>query len=94
MKTIAVPTRFMNAQRDVDGVIVDILVEKYGAKEVLLDTNIDWDAALFSSGFIHAIESGLTPVLSSIKKEEIHIAENFEYHHLLTEDFCYKVYFE
>ena len=84
----------MQAQRDIEGVIVDILVEKYGAKVVLLDTDIDWDAALFSKGFVNAIESGLTPILSTIKKEEIHYAINNEYHHLLTEDYCYKVYFE
>ena len=86
-------TRFMNGNIDVDGEIFDILVNEYGMKKIL-ESNFDTDNAVYSDGFIRAIEEGKVPTL------ELHPTDSHrfynelsEYHHVIINDDCFNVYF-
>lgn len=94
MKTQRVNTRFMQGNKDVDGIIFDILVEEYGMK-AFLESNFDTDNAIYSNGFISAIEKGLIPSLelNSTDSHRYH-NENEEYHHVIINDECFNVYFK
>jgi len=93
LRTRKKQTRFMNGNIDVDGVIFDILVDNYGMSEVC-SSNFDAENAIYSDGFIRAVESGKIPTL------ELHFTDSHrffndleEYHHVIINDECYNVYF-
>ena len=89
MEIQKVKTRSMDANRT--EIVFDILVEKYGMDKVCFD-EIDWLEALFSNGFMLAIKEGLTPELGSHKLsgESKYCGE---YHHLISNEICYVIYF-
>ena len=84
----------MNGNIDVDGDILDILIDAHGQREVLF-SDFDTDNAIYSDGFIKAIEEGKTPML------ELHPTDSHrfyneltEYHHVIINDECFNVYFK
>ena len=84
-----VNTRFMSGNKDNEGVVFNVLMNAYGKGAILSD--IDFDNAIYSNGFVSAIESGLIPELEIIpsfmpKKDK-------EYHHVIINDECYIMYF-
>jgi hypothetical protein len=83
-------TRFMNGNIDIDGEILDILIEEYGQKDVLF-SDFDTDNAIYSDGFISAIEEGLIPELELFESHKAKYDK--EYHHVIINDDCYVVYF-
>lgn len=92
MKTRKTTTRFMNGNIDVDGEILDILTSEFGMP-VVMECEINFDDAIYSDGFIHAIESGLIPQIDTISKSFERKKEG-EYHHLIYNDECYVIYFK
>ncbi len=92
MKTRKTTTRFMNGNIDVDGEILDILTAEYGMA-VAMECEINFDDAIYSDGFVHAIESGLIPQIDTISKSFERKKEG-EYHHLIYNDECYVIYFK
>lgn len=92
MTTRKVDTRFMRGNIDVDGCIFDILVDNFGMSAVCNST-ISFDEAIYSDGFICAIEEGKVPtsleVIENCKKNT-----SKEYHHVIYNDECYVMYFE
>lgn len=94
MKTRKAHTRFMIGNIDLDGEIFHILINEYGQKKVLL-SEFDTDDAIYSDGFISAIEAGKTPTLElhSTDSHRFH-NELKEYHHAIINDKCYNVYFK
>lgn len=94
MNTIKVNTRFMQGNKDVDCVIFDILVEEYGQEAVLL-SDFDTDNAIYSNGFIKAIEAGKIPTLELYNTDSYRFNNALtEYHHVIINDNCYNVYFK
>ena len=91
MKTRNTTTRFMNGNIDVDGEIMDILAAEYGMAAVM-ECEIDFSDAIYSDGFIHAIENDLTPQIDTIAKSFENKKEG-EYHHVIYNDECYVIYF-
>lgn len=87
-------TRFMNGNIDLDGDIFNILVDEHGMKSVL-DSDFDTDNAIYSNGFIKAIETGKIPMLE-LHQTDSHRSYNElnEYHHVIINDECYNVYFK
>lgn len=87
-------TRFMNGNIDLDGDILNILINEYGQKEVLF-SDFDTDNAIYSDGFIRAIENGKTPMLElcPLSSTQFH-NELKEYHHVIINDECFNVYFK
>jgi hypothetical protein len=67
MKTRKTTTRFMNGNIDVDGEILDILTSEFGMA-VIMECEVGFDDAIYSDGFVHAIESGLIPQIDTISK--------------------------
>jgi len=85
----AINTRFMQGNKDNEGIVLDVLLNAYGKAAILSD--IDFDNAIYSNGFISAIENGLIPELNTIpsylpKKDK-------EYHHIIINDECFIMYF-
>lgn len=72
--------------------IVDILAENYSYGEIF-SCEIDFNEAIFSSGFVHALELGLVPDLNKIEETGLRVRHG-EYHHVIYEDKCYNVYFK
>ena len=94
MKTKKVNTRFMEGNIDVDCIIFDIVCDSIGM-QAAMNIDFDFDNAIYSNGFISAINNGLVPDFSSIKKSKTtsnNINER-EYHHVICNDVCYVVYF-
>ena len=87
MKTYKVQHSHMDSNKDVEGVIFDILVDKYGQKTVC-ELDIDLDNAYMSNGFVNAINNGLTPMLPGM------VSESMEYHHVICGTECITLYFE
>ena len=85
-------TRFMNGNIDLDGEVLDILVEKYG-HGIVYSCGFDFSDALYSDGFVTAIEDDLTPIIDSITPSYIRKSED-EYHHVIFNNECYVMYFE
>lgn len=92
MKTRNTTTRFMNGNIDVDGEILDILTAEFGMA-VIMECEIDFSDAIYSDGFIHAIESGLIPQIDTISKS-FESKKEGEYHHVIYNDECYVIYFK
>lgn len=94
LNTIKKQTSFMNGNIDLDGDILNILINEHGQREVLL-SDFDTDNAVYSDGFISAIENGKIPML------ELHPTDSHrfynelkEYHHVIINDECFNVYFK
>jgi len=92
ISTRKVNTRFMSGNLDIDGDIFNILVDKYGMKKIVHHI-INYNEAIYSDGFIRAMENGKTPILDS-EVESYKPKSEGEYHHLIYDDICYVVYFE
>lgn len=91
MTTRKVTTRFMQGNKTEE--VFDILADEYGMGAVCCD-EIDWCEAIFSNGFILAMESGMMPILGS---QEISIGgrkNDVEFHHIIFNNECYKIYFK
>lgn len=94
MKVRKTQTRFMNGNIDVDGIVADILTDNHGQK-AFLTSDFDTDNAIYSDGFIKAIESGLIPCLELLPTDSHRFYnENEEYHHVIINDVCYNVHFK
>jgi len=91
MKTEKINTRFMQGNKDIDCEIFDIMIDNYGHEKVLLENDINFEDAIYSNGFIHAIENGLIPTLELISSIESKRPQ--EYHHIIINDECYIMYF-
>ena len=83
-------TRFMNGKKINN--IIDILSEDYSMGEIF-SCDIDFDEAVFSMGFVAALEEGRMPDLSRIYPSFAPVYDG-EYHHLIYNDECYSVYFK
>ena len=92
MKTRKTTTRFMNGNIDVDGEILDILTSEFGMA-VIMECEFGFDDAIYSDGFVHAIESGLIPQIDTISKS-FESKKEGEYHHVIYNDECYVIYFK
>ena len=94
MITRKINTRFMEGNIDIEGVIYDIVINAIGMSEAM-SLGIDFDSAIYSNGFISAINNGLIPDFSTIKSSNAHSNANgnTEYHHIIIEDECFVVYF-
>ncbi len=90
MTTKKVDTRFMRGNIDVDGCIFDMLVNQYGMSEVC-NSIISFDEAIYSDGFICAIEEGKVPSLEVVENCKKNTSR--EYHHVIYNDECYVMYF-
>ena len=90
METRKANTRFMNGNIDVEGVIFDLLVDNYGMSEVC-NSIISFDEAIYSDGFILAIENGKIPELGIVENCKKNTSK--EYHHVIYNDECYVMYF-
>ena len=92
MKTRKTETRFMSGNIDLEGEVMDILLENYSREEVYSSMFFE-DDIVFSDGFVSAIENGKVPQLDKIYESfEGKIGE--EYHHFVLNDKCYVVYFK
>jgi hypothetical protein len=88
-----VKVSFMTGNKDLNGLVDSVLTDNYSMKEIL-DSDIDFDNAIYSDGFIEAICDGLVPVLelySTIYKKGY---EQAEYHHVCINNECFKMYFK
>jgi len=84
----------MNGNIDVDGVILDILIEEHGHAAVY-SSNIDFSEAIYSNGFIEAIEDDKIPMLKLYPTDSHRFYNELsEYHHIIVNDECYNVYFK
>ena len=94
MKTRKQETRFMNGNIDMDGEIMNILINEHGQKAVLM-SDFDTDNAIYSDGFIAAIESGKIPMLELHPTDSHRFYNEFEeYHHVIINDECFNLYFK
>lgn len=94
MNTRKKHTRFMIGNIDLDGYISDVLIAEYGLKAVL-SSDFDLDNAIFSDGFIKAVESGKIPTLDLYPTDSHRYYNDLnEYHHVIINDECYNVYFK
>ena len=87
-----VSTRFMDANKDVNAVVLNVLIDYYGMSAVF-NSEFDWEECLYSNGFVHAIQQGLVPVLGT-ESESFKPKRDGEYHHFISNDECYVVYFK
>ena len=91
MTTKKVNTRFMQGNKTTE--VFDILANEYGMGAVCSDS-IDWCEAIFSDGFILAIENGMIPVLGSEEISGGARKNDEEFHHIVLNKECYKIYFK
>lgn len=84
-----VSTRFMEGYKGSE--MFDILAENFGMSEIC-SCGIDFEEAIFSRGFVNAVESGKMPILDSLT-ESYKMKRNEEYHHIIIDDECYVMYF-
>lgn len=73
--------------------VFDLMADHYGMGVVCSD-EIDWSEAIFSDGFILAMDSDLMPILGSHEVSLGARKNDTEFHHIIFNDECYKVYFE
>lgn len=94
MNTQKINTRFMQGNKDIDGEVFDLLVDEYGMMEVI-ESNFDTDNAIYSNGFVKAIEEGKIPTLELHNTDSHRMFNELEeYHHVIINDECYNVYFK
>lgn len=86
MKTKEINTRSMQGLKDVDGEIFNILCSHYSMDEIFESKIADEDA-IYSRGFINAIEMGLIPTLEVVSNHAL--KGDIEYHHFILNDECY-----
>ena len=84
---------FMNGNVDVDGLVYSIIENNYSLKEII-ESEIDFDNAVYSDNFIKAIKDGLVPVLELHNTIENAGYLQDEYHHICINNECYKMYFK
>ena len=90
MTTTDITTRFMRGNKTPE--VFEEMSCVYGMGE-LCNHFIDYDQAIFSDGFISAMENDMMPILGSEKQTGRHNHGDKEYHHLISNDVCYVVYF-
>lgn len=84
----------MSGNIDLDGYILDILIEEHGQIEVM-NSEFDTDNAIYSDGFISAIEDGKIPMLELYPTDSHRFSNELEeYHHVIINDECFNVYFK
>jgi len=87
-------TRFMRGNLDIENVINDILIDAHGCSEVY-SSDFDTDNAIYSNGFIDAIEEGKIPMLELHNTDSHRFYNELEeYHHVIINDECFNVYFK
>jgi hypothetical protein len=74
--------------------VFELMCEEYGMNAMCCETQFDYEEAIFSNGFIHAMENGMMPILGSEREEHERKRNNEEYHHFIHEGECYVVYFK
>jgi|JI6StandDraft_1071083.scaffolds.fasta_scaffold541844_1 hypothetical protein len=89
MSRQSIATRFMRATRTAD--VFDALVDEHGMGVVCAD-EIAYDEALFSNGFLSAVDAGRLPILGS-HRPSFESKMDQEYHHMIVGDECFAVYF-
>jgi len=90
MTTQKVKTQFMMGNKTSE--VFELMAEKYDWSQ-LCNHTIEYDQAIFSDGFIAAMERGQMPILGTEKESGTNRHGNQEYHHLIDNDVCYVVYF-
>ena len=84
----------MSGNIELDGDILDILFDAHGQKAVL-ESDFDTDKAIYSNGFISAIEEGKIPMLKLYPTDSHRFHNELEeYHHVIINDECFNVYFK
>lgn len=91
MKTRKVSTRFMDGNVDVEGIISDIIANE-NSWDAIVKSGFSFDEAIFSDGFIDAIDGGKIPLIDTIEESYKQKKEG-EYHHFIFNDECYIIYF-
>jgi hypothetical protein len=84
-----IPTRFMRATKTSD--VFEALVEEHGMGLVCAH-GVDYESALFSEGFMHAIDSGRLPILGT-ERANSDMKMDQEYHHMIVNGECLVAYF-
>lgn len=69
----------------------NILVDYYSNHEVAHHP-IVFEEAIYSQGFVSAVERGLKPEISQYHEAHLSKSEK-EYHHIIFNDTCYVMYF-
>lgn len=84
----------MNGNIDLDGEILNILCDEHGQREAIF-SDFDTDNAVYSDGFIAAVEEGKIPMLD-LHPTDSHRKYNDleEYHHVIINNECFNVYFK
>lgn len=90
LNTTNYSTRFMDGNKCDD--VFDIMVDNYSMMDVC-NSSIDFCEAIFSNGFIFAMENGMMPILGS-EMCTFESKHEQEYHHVIFEDKCYVMYFK
>ena len=84
-----VETRFMRGYKTSE--VFDLLADTFGMSAVC-NNPTDFEQAIYSRGFMNAIDSGLVPVslelIPSFKTKS-----SAEYHHIIVDGECYVMYF-
>jgi len=91
LKVEQVNTRFMRGNKTSE--VFDAVADYYGMGVVCSD-EIDYAEAIFSDGFILAMENDLMPIIGSHEVSLQGRKGDVEFHHIIFNDECYKVYFE
>jgi hypothetical protein len=91
MKTIEIYIKGSRFYEDLECFIDELLTNEYGY-DAVMNFEIDFCDALYSSGFIFAINEGGIPRIEKIQLSGAALRGG-EYHHLYYNDTCYVVYF-
>jgi hypothetical protein len=84
---------FMVGNKDIDGLVYDVVSNVYSQREII-QSDIDFENAIYSDGYIKAIKDGLTPILKLHTTIDNNGYVQKEYHHIIIGDECYKMYFQ
>ncbi len=72
--------------------MIDILADEYGMGAIC-NHEIDFAEALYSDGFINAVENGLIPNINDVDDCTSNKKGDKEYHHIIINDKCFIMYF-
>jgi hypothetical protein len=87
-------TAFMEGNIDLDGIVYHIFIDTYGHAKFFA-SGFDTEAAIYSNGFIDAIEDGKIPTLDLLPTDSHRFYNELEeYHHVIINDECFNVYFK